>query len=202
MPTEDVSAKKEKEKSQVVRICAGQFCIDLQGAWDDVQPLLFIAMAPPQGRVKNLLGLGFLSLISINSTSPIFTRTVNLVLYLSRIRFRVLPRLLIALGFNLLRYDLADLGLEAHVLNDPWYSCRKASRAENDPTLGPNCYFGPKHCPLASEVLGLEEANLSLRTLMPEFQGVFIEHDCTILILLTTLATWRPLTWPIPKNDV
>ena len=43
-----------------------------------------------------------------------------------------------------MRYDLADLGLEAHVLNDPWYSCRKAFRAENDSILGPNYYFGPK----------------------------------------------------------
>ena len=67
----------------------------------------------------------------------------------------VLPRLLIALGLDFLRYDLADLGLEAHVLNDPWYSCRKAFQAENDSILGPNYYFGPKHCPFASEVLGL-----------------------------------------------
>ena len=44
MPTEDVSAKKEKEKSQVVRICAGQFCIDLQGAFLDAQLPLFIAL--------------------------------------------------------------------------------------------------------------------------------------------------------------
>ncbi|KAM1600072.1 hypothetical protein ACFXTN_022581 [Malus domestica] len=118
MPTEDVSAKKEEEKSQVVRVCTGQFCIDFVGASTVAE---WLSLTEPDS----------LSRLLISSRVPI------------------------ALGFDLLRYDLADLGLEAHILNDPWYSCRKASRAENDPTLGPNCYFGPKHCPLASEVFGL-----------------------------------------------
>ena len=84
---------------------------------------------------------------------------MNLVLIraLSASRLLILPRIPIVSGLGLsLHFDLTGLGLEAHKLNDPWSSCRKAFRAENGSTLGPNYYFGPKHCPLASEVLGLK----------------------------------------------
>ncbi|KAM1814699.1 hypothetical protein ACFX11_028337 [Malus domestica] len=79
MPTEDVSAKKEKEKSQVVRVCAGQFCIDFVGAFSFAECLVFI-VAGHRARVPILFELGFLLRINITSVSPISARTTNLVL--------------------------------------------------------------------------------------------------------------------------
>ena len=47
MPTEDVSAKKEKEKSQVVRICAGQFCVLNSRSLNDATAYVFIVAVSP-----------------------------------------------------------------------------------------------------------------------------------------------------------
>ncbi|KAM1615227.1 hypothetical protein ACFX2K_024504 [Malus domestica] len=79
MPTEDVSAKKEEEKSQVVRVCTGQFCIDFVGASTVAEWLVFI-VAAHRARVPILFGLGLLLRINIPSISLISARTTNLVL--------------------------------------------------------------------------------------------------------------------------
>ncbi|KAM1279879.1 hypothetical protein PS2_020543 [Malus domestica] len=79
MPTEDVSAKKEKKKiSSCESLRRAIFVLICRGS--TVAECLVFIVAAHQARVPILFGLGLLLRITIPSISPISARTTNLVL--------------------------------------------------------------------------------------------------------------------------
>ncbi|KAM1966168.1 hypothetical protein ACFX15_046422 [Malus domestica] len=132
---------KSKNLKVVERVCAGQLCVELEGAERCTTSSIY-STRYLLGRVKTLLGSGLLLLIKHQLDQSFFHYDFEPSPLSSRIHFPVInlaeTPYCARIRLPVLQPDLTDLGLEAYELNDPWSPFRKAFRSENDSILGPN----------------------------------------------------------------